>query len=348
MVVDAFIANTSGDEAMPDRQALRDRFGRGFAKLRVSLTPACNFRCTYCRPATGIAVPPAGELLTFDEIERTCRVAASLGMKRVRLTGGEPLVRPGAVDLVRRLARLGLDVAMTTNGSLLRRYAPGLAEAGLSGVNISLDTLDRQRAADLARADVLPGVLDGIEAALEAGLRVKLNCVAMPGVNDGASDLADLCRYAIERGVPLRFIEYMPMGVSGGLNGGTKSTVTAAEVRRRLASAGVRLSRLDRHNAADPAEPFAVEGGGEVGFIHSISEHFCEQCDRMRVTAEGELRPCLHQDVGVDLRRVLRGGGDDAQIIAAFAEAAGLKWASHRMGDIVPLTVKREMVTIGG
>ena len=327
---------------------LCDGSGRAFGKLRVSLTPACNFRCTYCRPAAGVPVPSAGELLTFDEILAVANVAAGLGMRRVRLTGGEPLLRPGVPDLVRGLlAEAGAaDVGVTTNGSLLVRHARALAAAGLGGANVSLDTLDRHAAAKLARADVLPGVLDGIDAALDAGLAVKLNAVVMPGVNDAPDDLAALAAYARARDVPLRFIEYMPMGQSGRANGGTASTVTAAAIRRRLAAAGVVLERGVRADPADPAEPWHdPAGGGEIGFIHSVSEHFCGACDRMRLTAEGELRPCLHQDAGVDLRSVLRGGGD---VSAAFARAAALKWPGHRMTAAVPLTVRREMVTIGG
>ena len=214
---------------------LVDSFGRRFGKLRVSLTPRCNFRCTYCRPATGVPVPRPSELLSLDEIVTVCRVAATLGMTRIRLTGGEPLVRRGVAGLVERLLGEGgaADVGMTTNGSLLPRHARPLAAAGLGGVNISLDTLDRGRATSLARADVLPSVLAGIEAALDAGLAVKLNAVVVPGINDAPSDLAALVRFAGDRGVTLRFIEYMPMGQSGHDNGGTRATVTAAIVRRR-------------------------------------------------------------------------------------------------------------------
>ena len=293
-------------------------------------------------------MPPERELLSLGEIERVCRVAMTLGMIKVRLTGGEPLVRRGVASLVRRLVDLGLDVGMTSNGSLLRRHAGDLAAAGLGGVNVSLDTLDRGRAAELARGDVLPGVLDGIDAALDAGLKVKLNAVVTPGVNDAPDDLADLCGYAADKGVPLRFIEYMPMGVSGDAHGGTASTVTAAEVRRRLAAAGVTLHRRERADASEPAEPFADDKGNEVGFIHSVSEHFCGACDRMRLTATGKLAPCLHQDAETDLMAVLRGGGTDTEVAEVFDKAASLKWAGHRMNDIVPLTVRREMVTIGG
>ena len=211
-------------------------------------------------------------------------------------------------------------------------------------MNVSLDTLDRRQAAALARGDVLPDVLAGIGAARRAGLAVKLNCVAMPGVNDAPDDLAELVRYAEGIG-PLRFIEYMPMGATGAAHGGTAATVTAGEVRRRLAAAGVALAPAGRAEASDPAELYVTPQGQTVGFIHSISGHFCAACDRMRLTATGGLRPCLHQDAEVDLRAVLRSGGD---VAGAFAEAARLKWAGHRMNDLVPLTVGREMVTIGG
>ncbi len=327
---------------------LVDGFNRRFGKLRVSLTHACNFRCTYCRPAEGVAVPPESKLLSIDEIVRVCRVAATLGMTRIRLTGGEPLLRSGVVGLVAKLrgdAHIS-DVAMTTNASLLRHHATPLRDAGLEGVNISLDTLCPRTAAKLARGDVLAAVLDGIAAACDVGLAVKLNCVVVPNVNDSPADLASLVRYATDVNVPIRFIEYMPMGVSGDING--SAIVTAATMRQRLAEAGIELASVERPDPADPASPWRTGDGGSVGFIHSVSQHFCDACDRMRLTAEGTLRPCLHQDVEHDLRPLLQGGCSDGDIADAFVAAAGLKWAGHQMNGLVPLTVRREMVTIGG
>ncbi len=286
-------------------------------------------------------MPPESQLLSFDDIVRVTRVARSFGMNRIRLTGGEPLLRQNVVELVRRLRdEVGLDgLGMTTNATRLPAMAMRLVDAGLRSVNISLDTVNRRTAAELARADVLAEILLGIDAAMGAGLTVKLNAVIVPDVNDDAADLAALVDFTEEHRLPLRFIEYMPMGsVDVG-------TVTAAEIRRRLSSVGVPLTPKPRHHPADPAEPFVTDAGHEIGFIHSISDHFCDACDRMRLTAEGTLRPCLHQDAEVDLRPVLH---DDDALTAAFTQAASLKWAGHRIRDFVPLTVRREMVTLGG
>ena len=326
---------------------LHDTHGRRFAYLRVSVTPRCNFRCVYCMPATGVRLPPTTALLTLDEIARVVGVAAGLGFTKVRLTGGEPLARAGVVGLVRDIAATpGIrEVAMTTNASLLPKHAHALEAAGLDRVNISLDSLDRDTAARLARRDVLADVLNGIDAAVDAGLRpIKLNCVVLPGINDG--ELAPLVRYAAGRDLEIRFIEYMPMGTAR-LDAGNR-TMTAAQMRRRLAEDGIVLTRVRRGHAADPAEAWAdPASGARVGFITSMSQHFCDACDRMRLTAEGELRPCLHQDVGVSVRDVLRGGSDD-ELRDRFAASAALKWAGHAMNNLVPLHVGREMVTIGG
>ncbi len=327
---------------------LHDTHGRRFAYLRVSVTPRCNFRCVYCMPADGVQLPAKDNLLSLDEIARVVRVAADIGFSKVRLTGGEPLARPGVTDLVRDIAATaGIgEVTMTTNASLLPRHAEPLKRAGLSRVNISLDSLHRDTAATLARRDVLPSVLAGIDAAIAARLGpIKLNCVVLPGVNDG--ELGDLVRYAAERDLEIRFIEYMPMGLAR-LDAANR-TVTATRMRECLANDGIELARVRRGHAADPAEAWEDRAtGARVGFITSMSQHFCDACDRMRLTAEGELRPCLHQDAGVSVRGLLRDGGSDADLRQRFADAASLKWAGHAMNNLVPLHVSRDMVTIGG
>ena len=328
------------------RGPLRDRFGRRFGSLRVSLTPRCNFRCTYCRPATGEPAAVPDSWLTTDELARVVRVGASLGFARVRLTGGEPLLRRGAVGLVADLKRTpGVrEVAVTTNASLLDRHAAGLAAAGVDRVNISLDSLDRDTAADLARGDVLPAVLRGIEAAVAAGLPRKFNAVVIGGVNDG--ELGDLVRFARDRGDEVRFIEYMPMGTARHDMAGR--FVSAAAMRERLA-ADFDLVPVDRHRPSDPADRWVCRRtGARVGFIHSVSDHFCDACDRMRLTAEGELRPCLHQNAGLSMRQLLRGGADDPALADAFRDAAALKWAGHRLTATQPEFVGREMVSLGG
>lgn len=336
----------------PPAGRLEDRHGRTFRSLRVSLTPACNFACVYCRPADHRTFRHGTDLLSLGEIARVVRVAAGLGFAKVRLTGGEPLVRPHVPDLVEDLKAIpGIRrVAVTTNGSLLPRHAARLAAAGIDGVNVSLDSLDRDTAARLAGRDVLDEVLAGLDAAQAAGLRVKLNVVPVRGVND--HEAVELVRYGAARGWEVRFIEYMPMGQVGQTFGGggglPDATVPTAELRDRL-SAAFDLAPDPAVPASDPARGWVCRrSGARVGFISSLTEHFCAACDRMRLTAEGELRPCLHQDAGVDLRGPLRDGADDAALADLFAAAASRKWAGHEMTAATPRLVARDMISLGG
>ena len=326
---------------------LSDRFSRPITYLRVSVTDRCNFRCVYCMPAEGVQTIPRDQVLTFEEIARVVRVGASLGLRKVRLTGGEPTVRadlPVLVRMLRAIDGLG-EISMTTNAARLTELAEPLRAAGLGRVNVSLDTLDRGRAARLARRDVLPQVLAGIDAAVAAGLTpLKLNAVVIRGENDG--ELADLVAYAHAHGAEMRFIEYMPMGEAR--HGVQDPTVTAGEMLRRLREA-YDLVRDDATDPHDPARGWVCRRtGARVGFITSVSDHFCDACNRMRLTAEGALRPCLHQDAEVDVRSILRAAGTDDQVAEAFHRAAGLKWEGHRMTQFVPLFSRREMVAIGG
>ena len=327
-------------------EPLADRHGRRFGSLRIGVTAACDFRCVYCLPADYRTFVHGPELLTYGEIARVAAVAVRLGMSRIRLTGGEPLVRPRLPELVGRLAApAGVgELALTTNGARLPRHAADLKAAGLTGVNVSLDALDRAVAERLARRDVLPLVLAGIDAALAAGLEVKLNAVVIRGVND--DQVRSLVAFAASRGCVMRFIEYMPMGtVRADL---PDATVPAARLREILA-ADYDLRPDPTHDPSAPARRYVCRRtGARVGFIASVSESFCGACDRMRLTAEGSLRPCLHQNVGVDLRGRLRAGCTDDDLAAAFAEAARLKWAGHHMTADRPQFSDREMVTIGG
>jgi cyclic pyranopterin phosphate synthase len=265
------------------------------------------------------------------------------------LTGGEPTVRAELPKLVAMLAAVeGIEqVVMTTNAARLEELAAPLKRAGLARVNISLDTLDADRAAEIARRDVLPAVLRGINAAISVGLGpLKFNTVVMRGVNDG--ELPDLVDFARERGAQIRFIEYMPMG--NARFDGHGRTVPAGEMLRTLrARFDLAPERPDESNGSDPARAWVCQRtGARVGLITSMSDNFCSSCNRMRLTAEGGLRPCLHQDAEVDVRGVLRGGGDDAAIAQAYRHAAALKWAGHRMTAFVPLFSRKEMVAIGG
>jgi cyclic pyranopterin phosphate synthase len=328
---------------------LRDSFSRVISYLRISVTDRCNFRCVYCMPAEGIETIPRADILTFEEIERIVRVGTSLGLRKIRLTGGEPTVRADLPLLVRMLRGVaGVDeISMTTNGARLPELAAKLKSAGLDRVNISLDSLDRAKAAELARRDVLPQVLTGIEAAAAVGLTpLKLNAVVIRGVND--HELPDLLRFAHRHGAEMRFIEYMPMG-DARLDPHNSRTVTTREMLAQLADDGFDLVRDDSRDPHDPARGWICRRtGARAGFISSITQHFCDTCNRMRLTAEGGLRPCLHQDAEVDVRRILRGGGTEDEIADAFRQAAGLKWEGHRMTKLVPLFSRKEMIAIGG
>ena len=332
---------------------LNDRFSRPISYLRVSVTDRCNFRCIYCMPAEGVKTIPRADILTFEEIARVVRVGVSLGLTKLRLTGGEPTIRadlPVLVRMLRQIDGLG-EISMTTNAARLTELAVPLKEAGLDRVNISIDTLNRDRAAAIARRDVLPSVLAGIDAAIAAGLKpIKLNAVVIRGQND--DELSALVHFAHDRGAEMRFIEYMPMGEARHCKdmGEASTTVTADEMRRRLAD-DFDLTRQSA-DAGDPHDPARTwvcsRTGARVGFITSVSEHFCGSCNRMRLTAEGGLRPCLHQDAEVDVRSILRNGQTDASIADAYRRAAGLKWEGHQMTQLVPLFSRREMVAIGG
>ena len=325
---------------------LLDRFNRLISYLRISVTDRCNFRCVYCMPASGVDIAPRAELLTFEEIARVTEVGATLGLRKIRLTGGEPTVRrdlPALVKMLRAIPEID-EIAMTTNAARLEELAVPLQEAGMNRLNISLDTLNREKAATIARRDQFVEVHRGIQAAFDAGLGLKFNTVVMRGIND--DELADLARFAQGFGAQIRFIEWMPMGEArfDELN----QTVSTKEMREIL---GRDFSlKLDSSvDASDPARGFVDQrSGARVGFISSMTDHFCETCNRMRLTALGGLRPCLHQNAEVDVREVLRSNGTDEDVRAAYFEAAGMKWAGHHMNDVIPLFSGKDMVSIGG
>jgi len=324
---------------------LLDRFSRLLSYLRISVTDRCNFRCVYCMPAEGVQVSPRDELLSFEEIARVASVGATLGLHKIRLTGGEPTVRRDLPRLVAMLSAIeGIDeLAMTTNAAMLGELAAPLKSAGMTRLNISLDTLDRKKAARIARRDEWARVQSGINAAREEGFGLKFNAVVMRGWNDG--ELGNLVSFANSYDAPMRFIEWMPMGETRFAKANT--TVPWREMLQSL-SPRFDLQPEDA-TGNDPAKMWRCQKtGARVGFISSMSDHFCATCNRMRLTAQGGLRPCLHQDAEVDVRQLLRGGASDEELSMAFREAAGLKWAGHRMNEIIPLYSGKDMVSIGG
>jgi cyclic pyranopterin phosphate synthase len=322
--------------------ALLDTFGRAATDMRVSLTDKCNLRCTYCMPAEGLPWLPAPELLSDDEIVRLVRVAASLGVRTVRLTGGEPLIRPGLPGLVTRLAEL-VELSLTTNGLGLTRLAQPLADAGLRRVNVSLDTLRPERFLALTRRDRLDDVIAGLTAAVAAGLApVKVNTVLMRGVND--DEAGELLEWCLERGYELRFIEQMPLDPQHGWD--RAEMVTADEVLELLTQRHT-LTPAERGSA--PAEVWLVDGGpARVGVVGSVTRPFCEACDRIRLTADGQLRNCLFAREESDLRTALRGGATDAELAVRMQAAVRGKKAGHGIDDPEFLQPDRPMSAIGG
>ncbi len=326
---------------------LEDTFGRVATDLRVSLTDKCNLRCTYCMPAEGLPWLPAPELLTDDEIVRLIRIAVThLGVREIRLTGGEPTLRPGLPGLVERIAALDPrpDISITTNGLSLRRLARSLAAAGLDRVNVSLDTLRRDRFLALTRRDRFDDVLLGLQAATDAGLTpVKINAVLMRGVND--DEAPELLRFALSHGYELRFIEQMPLDAEHRWE--RTSMVTASEIRREIEREHTLTPEPGRGSA--PAETFFVDGGpAKVGIIASVTAPFCAACDRVRLTADGQVRDCLFARTESDLRAPLREGADDDEIAARWMLAMRGKRAGHGIDDKTFLQPPRPMSAIGG
>lgn len=332
------------------RLALSDGHGRTATDLRVSLTDRCNLRCTYCMPEQGLPWMPGEEILTNDELVHLIAVGVErLGIETVRLTGGEPLLRKDLALLIERIAALEPrpTIAMTTNGIGLARRAGQLAEAGLDRINISLDTVDREVFKRLTRRDRLVDVLAGVDAAREAGLEpVKVNSVLMRGVND---DPVPLVRWAIEAGVQLRFIEQMPLDAQHGWE--RSEMVTADEIAQRL-SGEFDLVEDPADAAARgsaPAELFTVAGTGhKVGIIASVTRPFCGACDRVRLTADGQIRNCLFSRTENDLRAPLRAGASDDELARQWAAAVATKLPGHGINDPSFLQPDRPMSAIGG
>ncbi len=331
---------------------LLDGFGRVARDLRVSLTDRCNLRCTYCMPAEGLTWQPVEETLTDDEMARVIRIAVErLGITKIRFTGGEPLLRGGLEGIIASAAALEPrpELALTTNGLGLDKRVDALVEAGLDRVNISLDSLDRQRYARLARRDRLDDVLKGIAAADRAGLRpVKVNSVIMRGVNE--VDVVPLAQFCLERGYELRFIEQMPLGPHGEWD--RESMVTAEEILAPL-NERYRLSPAEEARGAAPAQlwsvaPDATQPGGSLGVIASVTHPFCGDCDRTRITSDGQVRTCLFSRTETDIRAVLRGGGSDDDVVAAWTGAHRNKPRAHGIDDEDFVQPARTMSAIGG
>jgi cyclic pyranopterin phosphate synthase len=324
-----------------------DNFNRPISYLRVSVTDRCNLRCVYCMPPEGIPWRPHEEILRYEEIETVVWAAAELGISKVRLTGGEPLVRKGLVDLVSMISCIpGIDdLAMTTNGVLLACYAKELKAAGLKRVNVSLDTLRPERFRTITRLGELSDTLDGIAAAKEAGLvPVKINTVVIRGLND--DEAVDFARLTYAPDWHVRFIEVMPLGNNADWAG--NGYVPMGEVRERIERELGGLIPAKLGVGGGPARYYRLAGAqGTIGFITPISEHFCYQCNRLRLTADGKLRPCLLSDYEIDLRTPLRRGASAEEIKALIIEGIRNKPERHHLSEQV-IPQGRAMSEIGG
>ncbi len=329
---------------------LADRFGRRHTYLRLGLTERCNLRCVYCMPAEGVPLTPTARMLSTDEIERLARVLVGAGIEKVRLTGGEPLARKDAVDVVARIGRLGLrSLAMTTNGLLLESRLPDLQAAGLTDLTVSLDTLRADRFREVTRRPGLGRVLAAVDAALRAGYAIdqlrtlKINVVALRGVNE--DEAVDFVAWAAREPIEVRFIEVMPFDGNGWDRG---ELVPWTETLARIESAHGRLRPLDDGPHAT-ARTFTKPGWrGRVGFVASMTAPFCAGCNRLRVTADGALKVCLFGAAEVSLRDALRAGAPDAEVLALVRHALAGKHAAHAGMDVLAATENRPMITIGG
>jgi cyclic pyranopterin phosphate synthase len=337
---------------------LIDPFGRTVRDLRISITDRCNFRCTYCMPEEGMKWLPREEVLTYEELERIVGICVGhFGVDGIRLTGGEPTMRAHLPVLVQKLSQLivpatesspragrPVDLAITTNGATLRLIAQKLRDAGLERINISLDTLKKDRFFEMTRRDELEHVLDGIDAAIEVGFSpIKINAVVQRGIND--NEIVDLATFGRDKGLEVRFIEYMPLDAQG-----TWENVQVFSQDEIVAAiAQVYPLELMPARGAAPADRWRyLDGKGTVGVIPSVTKPFCGDCDRVRLTADGQFRTCLFATNEFDLRAMLRNGSDDDAIAAEIKRAVGTKWAGHNIGNVTFVRPRRSMSQIGG
>jgi cyclic pyranopterin phosphate synthase len=329
---------------------LIDTFDRVHDNLRISVTDRCNIRCFYCMPEDGVKFQPREEILTFEEIERFVRVAVTLGVRKLRLTGGEPLLRKDLPKLVQRLGAIkGVeDTGLTTNGVLLAGHAQALYDAGLRRLNVHLDTLDRERFQHITRRDDFGKVMAGIEAAQKAGFSIKINAVAVKNLVE--PDIVPLARFGRERGIEIRYIEFMPLDAQGIWDHG--KVLLADEMIAMLEREIGPLRAIPDADLRAPATEYEfADGKGRVGFIASVSKPFCLNCNRIRLTAEGKFRYCLFAIEETDMRELLRRGASaetDAAIADAIRASVKSKWIGHQINTTKFVPPPRPMYSIGG
>ncbi len=326
---------------------LFDPYQRRINYLRISVTDRCNLRCRYCMPEEGLPLIPHDAILSYEEILRIVRVFAKEGISKIRLTGGEPLVRKGIIDFISRLSSIEgiLDLSLTTNGLLLKDFAAELKRAGLKRVNVSLDTLDRERFSHITRRDGYERVWQGIEEAMRVSLSpIKINMVAMKGFND--DEIESFALLTLRYPLIVRYIEYMPSG--NGEEWKERDILTVSEIKKRLEAIG-ELIPLPSSQWDGPARRFRLEGAmGEIGLIGPVSDHFCGQCNRLRLTPDGKIRTCLFSDEEIDVRKILRHGGRDEEVRRQLLLALQRKPEKHQINTHQFKKCQRNMSAIGG
>jgi len=330
----------------PAEGPLVDTFGRIADDLRVSVTDRCNFRCTYCMPAEGLAWLPKSEILTFEECTRLLGVFVGLGVRSIKVTGGEPTVRADLPTLVRMFREVGpqLDISITTNGVLLDRLAGPLAEAGVDRATVSCDSLMRHRFAEMTRRDALDKVFAGLEAAEDAGLTpIKINTVVIGGTND--DELVEFARWSRETGYEVRFIEYMPLDAEHAWE---RSKVVPSQRILEIIGAAFPLAAVGHANEPATSYTFADGAPGRIGVIASVTEPFCDTCNRLRLTAEGQVRACLFSLEETDLRGPMRDGASDDELAGLIRATVWRKWSGHRINHADFVQPARSMSMIGG
>jgi cyclic pyranopterin phosphate synthase len=326
---------------------LIDTFGRLHDNLRISLTDRCNIRCFYCMPDEDVKFGPRDTILSFEEIERFAHVASRLGVRKIRLTGGEPLLRRDLPDLIRRLAAIeGLeDLAMTTNGVTLAAHARALYDAGLHRLNVHLDTLDRERFHRITRRDVLPQVLEGLAEAKRVGFQIKINAVAVKNLVE--PDIVPLALFGREHGFEMRFIEFMPLDAQNLWD--RAKVISAKEIIDTISREVCPLEAVPDPDPRAPAAEYRyTDGSGRIGVIASVTRPFCLNCNRIRLTADGKLRYCLFAIEETDIRELLRGGGSDEDIAHSIRENIRSKWLGHEINSARFVPPPRPMYSIGG
>lgn len=328
-------------------QPIKDNNNRTINYLRLSLTDRCNLRCMYCMPEEGIDFIPHKEILSYEEMLRLVELTVQAGIRKIRLTGGEPLVRRGCLDFIEKLCQMeGLDeISLTTNGVKLKDYAEGLRNCGICRVNVSMDTLRRDRFRQITGRDFFDRVWDGIRESERLGFApIKINVVAMKGVND--DEILDFARLTLEKPYHIRFIEFMPVGEQNGWS--DDKFISIDDIKDRITTLG-NLQPILHSGMDGPAQRYVLQGAkGELGFIGSLSNHFCEKCNRLRLTAEGHLRGCLFSDEETDLKTPLRNGRDNRHILDLIEFTIKNKPKNHGIIEPEPRKCVRQMSSIGG